>query len=130
VLNLTRLLPLPEAELGTISCRASRVGGKSQTRTATLTVKPPAPVLQVTPVTNIAASGPPGGPFSPSSFSYTLSATSGSVNYSITTPSWLTASSTSGTVTTSSTNITFTINSSDGNRPRQTPPAAARSDDR
>jgi len=96
----------------TITFTNSTNGQGTQTRTATLTVKPPAPVLQVTPATNIAASGPPGGPFSPSSFSYALSATSGSVNYSITAPSWLTASSTSGTVTTSSTTITFTINSS------------------
>src|SRR5271155_5062694 len=43
---------------------------------ATLTVNPPA--LQVTPTTNIAASGTQGGPFSPSSFSYTLSAANGS----------------------------------------------------
>jgi hypothetical protein len=40
-----------------------------------------------------------------------LSATFGSVKYSITTPSWLTASSGSGTVTTSAKAITFTVNS-------------------
>jgi hypothetical protein len=34
------------------------------------------------------------------------------VKYSITTPSWLTASSTSGTVTTTAKTITFTVNSS------------------
>jgi Divergent InlB B-repeat domain len=70
------------------------------------------PALQVTPATNIVASGTQGGPFSPTSFHYTLSATYGSVKYSITTPSWLTASSKSGTVTTSAKTITFTINSS------------------
>jgi Divergent InlB B-repeat domain len=70
------------------------------------------PSLQVTPYTNIAASGTQGGPFSPSSFHYTLSATSGSVNYSIITPSWLTASPESGTVTTSGKTITFTVTSS------------------
>jgi Divergent InlB B-repeat domain len=64
------------------------------------------------PATNIVASGTHGGPFSPSSFRYMLSATFGSVNYSITTPSWLTASSGSGTVTTSAKTITFTVNSS------------------
>jgi Glycoside hydrolase family 44/Divergent InlB B-repeat domain len=69
------------------------------------------PALQVTPNTNISASGTQGGPFSPSSFSYTLSTASGNVKYSITTPSWLTASSTSGTVTTSAKTITFTVNS-------------------
>jgi Divergent InlB B-repeat domain/Viral BACON domain len=80
-----------------------------QTRTATLTVNPPA--LQVTPATSIAASGPQGGPFSPLSFSYTLSATGGSVNYSITNvPNWLTPSSTSGTASSSGTTVTFTVN--------------------
>jgi hypothetical protein len=67
--------------------------------------------LQVTPTTDIAASGAQGGPFSPSSFSYTLTATSGSVPYSIITPTWLTASPASGTLTTNKT-ITFKINSS------------------
>jgi hypothetical protein len=87
--------------------------GATQTRSASLTVNPPASVLQVTPATNIVASGPQGGPFSSSSFSYALSTSSGSVNYSITNlPGWLTASSTSGTATTSATTVTFTINSS------------------
>jgi hypothetical protein len=67
--------------------------------------------LQVSPTTDIAASGTQGGPFSPSSFNYTLTATSGSVPYSIITPTWLTASPASGTVTTNKT-ITFKINSS------------------
>ena len=67
--------------------------------------------LQITPTTGIASSGTQGGPFSPSSFSYTMTATSGSVPYSIITPSWLTASPASGTVTTKQT-VTFKINSS------------------
>jgi Divergent InlB B-repeat domain/Viral BACON domain len=80
------------------------------TRTATLTVNPPPPVLQVTPTTSIVASGTQGGPFSPSSFSYTLSATSGRVNFSISgVPNWLTPSSTSGTAS-SGTTVTFTVN--------------------
>jgi probable HAF family extracellular repeat protein len=82
------------------------------TRNATLTVAP-TPVLQVTPATDISVSGNQGGPFSQTSFSYTLSATTGSVNYQILyTPSWLTPSSTSGTVTTSGTTVTFTVNAS------------------
>jgi hypothetical protein len=81
----------------------SGTGQGTQTRTATLTVNPPA--LQVTPATGDAASGTHGGPFSPSSFTYALSATGGSVKYSITTPSWLTASSTSGSVTTTAKTI-------------------------
>ena len=69
--------------------------------------------LEVSPYTDIAASGTRGGPFSPSSFSYRLGATSGSMKYAITgVPSWLTASSTSGTVTTAGKTITFTIDAS------------------
>jgi hypothetical protein len=94
----------------TITFTNANTGQGTQTRTATLTVNPPA--LQVTPATGDAASGTHGGPFSPSSFNYALSATGGSVKYSITTPSWLTASSTSGTVTTTAKTITFTANSS------------------
>jgi hypothetical protein len=88
----------------------SGTGQGTQTRTATLTVNLPA--LQVTPATGIMSSGVHGGPFSPSSFAYALSATFGSVKYSITTPNWLTASSASGTVTTTAKTITFTVNSS------------------
>jgi hypothetical protein len=88
----------------------SDTGQGTQTRTATLTVNPPA--LLVVPTTNILASGIHGGPFSPSSFQYELSASYGGVNYSIVTPSWLTASATSGTVTTKPKTITFRPNSS------------------
>jgi hypothetical protein len=93
----------------TITFANTNTGQGTQTRTATLTVNPPA--LQVTPATDISASGTHGGTFSPSSFKYMLSSTFGSVNYSITTPSWLTASPASGTVTTSAKTITFTVNS-------------------
>jgi hypothetical protein len=95
----------------TITFIDTDTGQTDQTLTATLTVnKLP---LQVTPASNIAASGTQGGPFSPSSFSYTLSAASGSVKYSISgVPNWLTASPTSGTVTTKATSVTFKINTS------------------
>jgi hypothetical protein len=93
----------------TITFANSDTGQGTTTVTATLTVNPPA--LQVSPATSIAASGTHGGPFSPSSFRYELSATYGSVKYSIATPSWLTASSKSGTVTKSATTITFEIDS-------------------
>jgi hypothetical protein len=69
--------------------------------------------LTVTPTTNISSTGQQGGSFSPVSFDYSLSATSGSVNYSISgVPSWLTASATSGTVTTTPTTVTFAVNAS------------------
>jgi hypothetical protein len=87
----------------------TNTGQGTQTRTATLTVNPPA--LQVTPASGSTASGAHGGPFSPSSFRYTLSSTFGSVKYSIIAPSWLTASPASGTVTTSAKTVTFTANS-------------------
>jgi hypothetical protein len=96
--------------ISTITFTNSDTGQGTQTRTATLTVNPPTPALQVTPTTSIVASGPQGGPFSPSSFSYTLSASSGNVDYAISgVPSWLTPSSTSGTVS-SGTAVTFTVN--------------------
>jgi hypothetical protein len=94
----------------TITFANSDTGYGTTTVTATLTVNPPS--LLVTPTTNVAASGTQGGPFSPPSFSYALSATYGSVNYSIITPSWLAASAESGTATTSAKTITFKINSS------------------
>jgi hypothetical protein len=69
-----------------------------------------APTLQVSPDTNMVAAGNPGGPFAPSSFQYQLSASVGSVNYSISgVPNWLTPSSTSGSVSTG-TAVTFTVN--------------------
>jgi hypothetical protein len=69
------------------------------------------PSLQLTPTTNIVTSGNPGGPFNPSLFQYQLSATVGSINYSISGyPTWLTPSSTSGAVSTTGTNVTFTVN--------------------
>jgi hypothetical protein len=70
----------------------------------------PVPSLQVTPTTNMVAAGNQGGPFTPSSFQYQLSATAGSIDYSISgLPNWLNASSTSGTASTGTT-VTFTIN--------------------
>jgi hypothetical protein len=89
----------------TITFTNSTSGQITTTVTATLTVNPPA--LQVAPATNIIASGTQGGPFSPKSFRYKLSATYGSVKYSITPPTWLTASPKSGTVTTSAKTINF-----------------------
>ena len=43
----------------------------------------PLPALQVAPPANIAASGAQGGPFSPLAFQSQISATSGSLSYSI-----------------------------------------------
>jgi hypothetical protein len=69
------------------------------------------PALQVSPASNIAATGLQGGPFTPSSFAFQFQATGGSVTYTVSgMPSWLTASSTSGTVTTSATTVTLSTN--------------------
>jgi hypothetical protein len=71
------------------------------------------PSLLVTPAADFVTSGKQGGPYSPISFQYSLAATAGSVDYSITNlPNWLTASSMSGTVTTTGTTIVFQVNSS------------------
>jgi hypothetical protein len=68
------------------------------------------PSLIVMPSTSIAFSGPQGGPFSPSHIEYRVSASTGSVRYSIRTPSWLTISSSTGTTDTSGVIITVTAN--------------------
>jgi hypothetical protein len=75
------------------------------------------PSLVVTPSTGIMVSGPQGGPFSPSYIEYRASASTGTVRYSIRTPSWLTASSTSGTTDTNGVTITLTVNDRASNLP-------------
>jgi virginiamycin B lyase len=66
--------------------------------------------LLANPTTNIAASGTKGVAFAPSSFSYTLSAPSGSVGFSLSgVPTWLTHSLSSGTAS-SGTTVTFAVN--------------------
>ena len=54
------------------------------------------PSLVVGPLTAAAISGPEGGPFSPSTFEYRVSASAGVVSFSVTTPAWLTASPSTG----------------------------------
>jgi len=72
--------------------------------------KPSQPSLIVTPPSGMAISGPRGGPFSPARFEFRVSASTGTVRYSIRTPSWLTASSTFGTTDTRGVTITLTLN--------------------
>jgi subtilase family serine protease len=68
------------------------------------------PALQVNPTTNIVSTGKQGGPFTPTSFQYQLTASAGSVNYQVTgIPSWLNANFTSGTATTTPTTVTFSL---------------------
>jgi hypothetical protein len=68
------------------------------------------PSLIVTPASSLIFSGPRGGPFSPARLEFRVSSTTGIVNYSIRTPSWLTASSTFGTTDTRGVTITLTVN--------------------
>jgi YVTN family beta-propeller protein len=73
-------------------------------------IPPSASALQVSPATDIAASGVQGQIFSPASFAYQLSSTSGSVHYLISgIPSWLNPSFTTGTVPPTVTDI-FSVN--------------------
>ena len=74
----------------------------------------PAPSLIVDPAPGIRASGPPGGPFSPSTFQYRLRSSVGTVKYSISTPSWLSASSAIGTADVSGVTITLSVNPTAG----------------
>src|SRR5262249_5131475 len=84
------------------------------------------PTLIVTPSTSIDFSGPPGGPFSPSLIEYRVTASSGTVSYSIRTPSWLTASSTAGATDTTAELVPRTVNASAANlRPGTYGPAVA-----
>jgi probable HAF family extracellular repeat protein len=70
----------------------------------------PPPALQVSPSTSIASSGTQGEGFSPTSFSYQISSTNGSVAYSISSiPAWLSASFTSGTASSTPVTVTFTL---------------------
>ena len=75
------------------------------------------PALIVTPPTSMAFSGPKGGPFSPSLIKYRVSASTGTVSYSIRTPSWLTASSTVGVTDANGVTITLTVNASASSLP-------------
>jgi hypothetical protein len=68
------------------------------------------PSLIVTPASSVTFSGPRGGPFSPARFEFRVSSTTGTVGYSIRTPSWLTASPTFGTTDTRGVTITLTVN--------------------
>ncbi|MEY4488913.1 MAG: hypothetical protein RIQ79_1421 [Verrucomicrobiota bacterium] len=79
----------------TDSAAASTVSGNSSYTVATA-----APVLAVTPVGGISASGPEGGSFSPASTSYTLTNTgTAAMNWTAAkTAAWLTLSGTGGTL--------------------------------
>ena len=67
------------------------------------------PSLVVKPRTGMAITGPVGGPFSPSTFEYHVSASEGEVGYSIRSPAWLVASPSSGTAGTAGVTVRLTV---------------------
>jgi hypothetical protein len=70
----------------------------------------PKPSLTITPSSPIDISGPQGGPFSPPSFQYHLSASTGTIRFVIAAPFWLTADPRAGTVGTDGVTVTFSPN--------------------
>ena len=84
----------------------------TQTSVAQKLAEQSPPSLIVTPSSGIAFSGPQGGPFSPSLIQYRISASIGTVSYSIRTPAWLTASSTAGDTDTRGITIMLMVNAS------------------
>src|SRR5215475_6481986 len=70
----------------------------------------PRPSLTVTPPSSVNISGPEGGPFSPSSIQYRLSASPGTIKFAITVPFWLRADPRIGTVGIDSVTVTLSLN--------------------
>src|SRR5207249_1660535 len=67
----------PNTYSDTVSFSNTTSGAGSTTRSVSLTVINPAGQLTVSPASGFSSTGPPGGPFSPSSQSYTLSNSGG-----------------------------------------------------
>lgn len=102
---------------GTITFANTTNSNGNTSRNVSLNVTSPTPgpgVLSVNPTTGIAASGTAGGPFSPSTQTYTLSNTGQSSIYwsASRTQSWVTLSSTGGSLAAGATaQVTVSINS-------------------
>jgi len=94
-------------------------GQGNTTRSVNLTVVPP-PNLSVTPADGLSSSGPVGGPFTPSSKSYTLQNIGGqALNWTVgVNQNWVSLSPTSGTLNPgASTTVTVSINSNANSLP-------------
>jgi len=88
-------------------------GNGNTSRAVSLTVTPPPGALTVTPSTGLSSSGPLGGPFTPSSLTYTLENTGGiSLNWTASkTQTWTTLSDTGGALSPGATaTVTVSIN--------------------
>ena len=68
------------------------------------------PSLSVTPSSQMNISGRQGGPFSPPSIQYHLSASTGTIKFAITPPFWLTADPRAGSVGVDGTTVTLSVN--------------------
>ncbi|MCP2606362.1 choice-of-anchor D domain-containing protein, partial [Candidatus Aminicenantes bacterium AC-708-I09] len=106
----------------TITITASGATNSPQTVQVNLTVYPPPTpgILSVTPADGLSSSGLEGGPFSPSSKTYTLQNTGGtSINWTASkTQNWVSLSSTGGSLSPgASTTVTVSINSNANNLP-------------
>ena len=90
-------------------CLAALSGGFGWTATAA--AQPASrPSLTVTPSSPIDISGSQGGPFSPPSIQYHLSASTGTIKFAISPPFWLTADPRGGTVGTEGVTVTLSPN--------------------
>ena len=87
-----------------LAALSSGFGGAAAAQTA------PRPSLMVTPPSSVNISGPEGGPFSPGSIQYRLSASTGTIRFAIMAPFWLTADRRLGTVGIDSVTVTLSLN--------------------
>jgi len=87
-----------------LAALSSGFGGAAAAQTA------PRPSLTVTPSSSVNISGPEGGPFSPSSIQYRLSASTGTIKFAIAAPFWLKADPRVGTVGIDSVTVTLSLN--------------------
>ena len=83
---------------------SSGFGGAAAAQTA------PRPSLTVTPPSSVNISGSEGGPFSPGSIQYHLSASTGTIKFAIAAPFWLRADRRVGTVGIDSVTVTLSLN--------------------
>jgi len=105
---------LPAGDYGDSIVFTNTTNGNGNTsRAVSLTVTPPPGALTVTPSTGLSSAGPLGGPFTPSSLTYTLENTGGiALNWTASkTQTWTTLSATGGALSPGATaTVTVSIN--------------------